>query len=242
MNQLVSVIVPVYNIDAYLAKSAATILSQTYSNIEILLIDDHSKDNSFSVMENLATQDDRVKIFRSDHHRGVSSARNFGIKKAKGTFISFVDGDDLLAPQFIESLIEQMNDETALATVGYQWGYRNAASSEKVQLLSRKEIFTAVNSFGSPIGGYIWNKLFRHAVLLDEKILFDEKIALAEDLWFTAEYIAKAPQATFSFLPQMLYQKVNRPTSTIHQASRDMRQMEQIIRRKIDTLGKQIKN
>lgn len=240
MTDLVSIIIPIHNLENYLPQTLNSVVSQTYEKLEILLVDDHSTDNSQKVMAEFAKKDSRIQIFQLPTHQGVSVARNLGIKKARGAWISFVDGDDLIASTFIETLVNQTDEETALSAVGYGWGYRARNNQKKSQSLTRKEIFPAINRYGDPIGGYVWNKLFRRSALLEKEILFDEKIALAEDLWFTAEYIAYAPQEKFSFDPQILYEKINRSDSTIHSASRDMRQKEQIIRRQIDKLAQKL--
>lgn len=101
---LVSVIIPVYNVEKYLAQCLNSIINQTYSNLEIMIINDGSSDNSSFIAEDFATKDTRIKVFHFSNS-GVSVARNRGIKIAKGEYISFVDSDDWLHNEFYEKMV-----------------------------------------------------------------------------------------------------------------------------------------
>ena len=96
MDILISIIVPVYKVEKYLRRCIDSILAQTYQNIEVLLIDDGSPDNSGEICDEYAERDSRVRVFHKPNG-GVSSARNLGLKEAKGQYIGFVDADDRLA-------------------------------------------------------------------------------------------------------------------------------------------------
>lgn len=98
--ELVSIIVPVYNVETYVSKCIDSIVNQNYSNLEIILIDDGSKDNSSKICDEWSTKDRRIKVFHKKNG-GVSSARNYGIKKSSGKYVCFVDSDDYLAPEFV---------------------------------------------------------------------------------------------------------------------------------------------
>lgn len=104
---LISIIVPVYNVEKYLEECVKSIINQTYHNIEILLIDDGSKDSSGSLCDQLALLDKRIRVFHRDNF-GLSSTRNFGIEFSKGKYISFIDSDDIIANDFIEFLYNNM--------------------------------------------------------------------------------------------------------------------------------------
>lgn len=105
---LVSVIVPVYNVEEYLAECVESILSQTYHNIEIILVDDGSTDESGLLCEEYAKKDDRVRVFHKENG-GLSDARNYGIDRAEGSYITFVDSDDILHVSCIEKLYTLMS-------------------------------------------------------------------------------------------------------------------------------------
>ena len=101
----VSIIVPVYNIENYIRVCVESILAQTYESFELILVDDGSKDNSGILCDEYAAIDSRVKVIHKENG-GVSSARNTGLQQAKGKWIMYVDGDDWIEPDMIESLIE----------------------------------------------------------------------------------------------------------------------------------------
>ena len=104
MEPLISVIVPIYNIEKYLGICIESILDQTYQNLDIIVVDDGSTDGSGPICDFYAGKDPRIRVFRSDH-RGVSAARNIGIGNAKGAYITFIDSDDWVEPDTIEAYV-----------------------------------------------------------------------------------------------------------------------------------------
>lgn len=109
MNEdLISIIIPVYNSEIYIEKAVRSVMNQTYKNIEIILIDDGSKDNSSLICDNLANEDSRIVVVHQEN-QGPSVAREEGVKISKGKYITFVDNDDLLNPQCIEVLYHAIN-------------------------------------------------------------------------------------------------------------------------------------
>ena len=103
LNDTVSIIVPIYNKEKYLEKCLDSILGQTYRDLEIILVDDESTDNSLAICQRYAEKDLRIKIYHKPNG-GVSSARNLGLEKSTGKYISFVDPDDFIHSEFIERL------------------------------------------------------------------------------------------------------------------------------------------
>lgn len=110
---LISVIVPIYNIVEYLQRCVDSIRRQTYRNLEIILVDDGSTDNSGAMAEKFALEDKRIRVFHKENG-GVSTARNLGIEKARGDFIGFVDSDDYIEPQMYERLLAVALQENLL--------------------------------------------------------------------------------------------------------------------------------
>ena len=109
MNTLVTIIIPLYNIGEFLKYSFKSIQDQSYKNLEILLIDDGSNDNTLAIAKDFATKDNRVRVIHKENG-GVSSARNLGIDIARGEYIAFIDGDDIVAPTYIEQLLNACKD------------------------------------------------------------------------------------------------------------------------------------
>ena len=116
MSDLISVIVPVYNVEQYLEKCVDSIKNQSYPHLEILLIDDGATDSSGQLCDTLAETDSRIKVFHKANG-GLSDARNYGLQHASGAFILFLDSDDYIHPHMIESLYEQMIKEDADVSV-----------------------------------------------------------------------------------------------------------------------------
>lgn len=100
---LISVIIPIYNLEQYIERCVRSVMAQSYTNLQIILVDDGSSDGSGAVCDALAQKDSRIKVIHKPNG-GVSDARNFGVKAASGQFISFVDGDDYVHPEFIATL------------------------------------------------------------------------------------------------------------------------------------------
>lgn len=111
-NPLISVIVPVYNVESYVSHCLHSITNQSYSNIEIVVVDDGSTDSSFSKCDYFAQKDRRVRVFRKPNG-GLSDARNYGLDRAGGEYAVFIDGDDVVAPTFIETLYAQLTKSGA---------------------------------------------------------------------------------------------------------------------------------
>lgn len=107
MNELISIIVPVYNVEDYLKECLDSVINQSYTNIEILLIDDGSTDNSSKICKEYCIIDNRIKYYKKDNS-GLGSARNYGIKKSNGNYLSFIDSDDVVSINMIEILYSEI--------------------------------------------------------------------------------------------------------------------------------------
>ncbi|MBQ5852329.1 MAG: glycosyltransferase family 2 protein, partial [Lachnospiraceae bacterium] len=101
---MISIVVPVYNVEKYLERCVDSLINQTYENIEILLIDDGSKDNSGQMCDEYANKDSRITVYHKENG-GLSDARNYGMDRAKGEYIIFIDSDDYVEPNMMEFLI-----------------------------------------------------------------------------------------------------------------------------------------
>ena len=116
-NNLISIIVPVYNVEKYLERCITSILNQTYKQFELLLIDDGSTDLSGEICDESREWDERITVFHKENG-GLSDARNYGINKAKGKYVTFIDSDDYIGPKFLEILYEGCEKYSALMSVG----------------------------------------------------------------------------------------------------------------------------
>lgn len=122
----ISIIVPVYNVEAYLEKCVESLIHQTYRSLQIILVNDGSTDNSLTIAEQLAAKDSRIELY-SQPNQGLSAARNTGMQYAIGEYISFIDSDDYIALDFYESLINAIGDYDFI-----QFGYERVTTNGKV--------------------------------------------------------------------------------------------------------------
>lgn len=107
-NNKISVIIPIYNVEKYVEECLNSVINQTYKNLEILCVDDCGNDNSIKVVEEIAKKDERIKILSYGENKGVSFARNYGIEKASGDYIYFIDSDDFIEKNYINDLYEEI--------------------------------------------------------------------------------------------------------------------------------------
>lgn len=164
MNDLISIIVPIYNVEKYLQKCIQSIINQTYKNIEIILVDDGSKDNSGKICDEFKQIDNRIKVIHKENG-GLSDARNAGLKIAKGEYIGFVDSDDYIAQDMFETLYKLAKENNADISIvsfyeiynGKVIGVRDFKSLEEMDKIeAMKELL-----IDTKIQSYAWNKLFK---------------------------------------------------------------------------------
>lgn len=199
---LVSVIVPVYNIKKYIERCLKSLLVQNYKNIEIIVVDDGATDGSGEICDRFAKLDNRVRVFHKKNG-GLSSARNFGIKKARGEYICLVDGDDYVERDFVGAMLEIAEGKNADIVV---CGYNGMVPADKT--LSGKDAVIKLLVEQENLEIIAWNKLYR-------KKLFDEieypEGRNYEDTLTTYKLLARAKKV--SYIPTSLYKYVERDGS-----------------------------
>ena len=193
MGEKISVIVPVYNVEAYLERCVESILQQTYAHFELILINDGSTDSSGQICDHLASQHENIKVYHIEN-AGVSNARNMGIQLATGSWVTFIDSDDFVTQDYLATLAsaaEGLNVGFVIAPLHH---IKNGivtdlpSHSEKTELWSTEEtmkelLMTTRTSF-FPVA-----KLFKRDLLADEK--FNTNYHLAEDALFLTELLLK---------------------------------------------------
>lgn len=167
---LISVIVPVYNVGKYLQRCLNSIIDQTYKNVEVILIDDGSTDGSEKICNEYAERDKRIKVF-SQSNRGVSVARNVGLKKAKGEYIAFVDSDDCIDVSYLRELYSLMKNKSGdVSIVGqkvvYETDGSNCGDGVKRNTVEHVELFNGAEAtelmlYQKKINSSLWGKLFK---------------------------------------------------------------------------------
>lgn len=157
----VSIIVPIYKVEKFIEKLIISLIQQTYRNIEIILVDDGSPDNCGKICDDYAQKDNRVKVFHTKNC-GVSSARNLGIDNCSGRFITFVDGDDWVEPDYVEylvSLIKETNADLAFSDKNFTTRERIQSLNDGFEIWDAEKTVAAFLYPGIAIG--CWNKIYR---------------------------------------------------------------------------------
>lgn len=205
----VSVIVPVYKTEKYLRKCVDSILSQTYPNLEILLIDDGSPDHCGEICDEYAKKDKRIRVFHNDNH-GVSYSRNCGIKAATGEYLLFVDSDDYVNSTYVEGLVKSIQGYDIAISKGLcfsaetksyipnPWGYTDINGEIAHQI--RQDFQKLFYAFWP-----VWGKLYRTAILRQQSVLFDESISNGEDTLFSFEYLKYITTYNISYESKYIY-------------------------------------
>lgn len=196
-NPKVSVIVPVYNVEKYIRRCVDSILSQTFTDFELLLVDDGSKDKSAVICDGYVTDDHRIRVLHKENG-GVSSARNLGIEEAKGEWISFVDADDWIDSDYLENLLK-VGRNSDIVISGFQYvllrgGKLFFLNTVTPSLkLSYDELFSLPHLMSTP-----WCKLFKTNIIKGNAVRFDEKMKMGEDRCFVNAYLCHVENIYFS--------------------------------------------
>ncbi len=192
MGSLVSVIVPVYNAERYLERCVKSILSQTYHNIEVILIDDGSKDSSVELCDSFG-RDERVRVFHKEN-AGVSAARNDGVRMAKGDYISFVDSDDIIQPEMISTLVTYL-EKNCLDIVSTSYQKFDDVNQIQEYLIGENKIFTKEEALLRALDRWKYH-MFTIAcggvlrACIAKNIRFDENLTHSEDSKYIFDYLS----------------------------------------------------
>ncbi|MFZ2714671.1 MAG: glycosyltransferase family 2 protein [Streptococcus suis] len=181
---LVSIIVPAYNVEKYIEKCLSSILKQTYTNIEVIVVDDGSTDNTGQLLDNISQKDSRVCVVHKKN-AGVSAARNSGIEISTGEYLVFVDGDDYIASDYVEymlSLIGNTGSEFCLSKRCYTKSGEKQTESEYIEKLQPEDATALLLSPDVIVG--CWNKIFKRSFLVDNNLKFSTTLFYGEGLSF----------------------------------------------------------
>ncbi|MRH42706.1 glycosyltransferase [Aquibacillus halophilus] len=212
MEPKITVIVPVYKAEQYIHKCIDSILSQTFECFELILINDGTPDKSGKICDEYALKDNRV-IVNHKPNGGVSSARNNGIKIAKGEYMLFVDSDDWIEPNTLSTLIDHtLNDENDVIIFGLikdLFSKKELIKSEyngffKKQQISIEDLRNNFIYFLNSVGMHpSWMYLFKTDIIVEQNLYFDSKLVLYEDFDFNLRYLNHSSKITF--IPDALY-------------------------------------
>ena len=189
MNEKISIIVPVYNAASTLERCVRALMSQTYHNIEIILINDGSRDNSLELCQSFAEEDDRIRVIDKPNG-GVSSARNAGLDAATGQFIMFCDSDDWAEPQWCEELLSHY-EEGCLIMCGHYLEGNQPYLPHEIRAEAGPERYAPDDFYRLKLKMFYapWNKLYAAGVIASSELRFHESLTNGEDLLFNLQYL-----------------------------------------------------
>ena len=214
-NPKISVIVPVYNVEQFLPRCINSILAQTFTDFEVLLINDGSTDNSGRICDEYAKKDNRIRLFHKGNG-GVSSARNIGLKNVKGELICFIDSDDYLDKKFLQRMVKAMEEndvdlvccgcyrESTDGTLLWKRNIKTTTLYDRRQAVI--ELFTPTSFVGWP-----WNKIYKASLIKENGLEFNETIKYCEDDVFVLQYILHIQKACY--ISDILYHYVENSMS-----------------------------
>ncbi len=221
----ISIIIPCYNVEKFVQQCVNSILVQKHSDLEIILVNDGSKDNTLHVLEELAEKDKRIKIINQEN-KGLSGARNTGIAQATGEYLMFVDADDWLETNALEVISEKFNQEDLLC-FSYNRVFQNKILPRDLQLegkynasfIQRRMVGLIGEELSDPSQAdslvTVWGKLYKTKIIQNNKIEFvDTKLIGTEDAFFNIQYLEFAHSVYVLNQPLYNYQKENSSSLT----------------------------
>lgn len=213
--KLISVIVPIYNVEKYLPRCIESIINQTYKNLEIILVDDESPDNCGRICDEYMEKDARIKVIHQKN-KGLSGARNSGIDIATGEYLAFVDSDDYIEPIMYETLYNDIQEHDAGMSIcsryyEFEDGHRveRYKLEQEVKVYSGKEAIVEMNNYSS-FDMSAWDKLYKRELF--KEIRFPQG-KLSEDFFIMFRLLDKARKVTFNPKPLYIYVQRNNSIS-----------------------------
>lgn len=195
INPFYSIIIPCYNCEHFISKCINSILSQNYSNYEIIVINNCSTDNTISIVKSFKSK--KIKIFDCNI-KGVSNARNMGIEKSTGDYCIFVDSDDFLSPGAFELINGYLNDNLPdiIYFNYYKYNDKKICISNDIScnmILNKRQMLDSliVDIINTSFWASVWRSVIKKSFLIDNNIKFNEKVIIAEDLLFNIDLLSK---------------------------------------------------
>ena len=209
----VSIIVPVYKAEAYLNRCVDSILAQSFTDFELLLIDDHGPDRSGELCDHFAVKDKRIRVIHKEKNEGASAARNTGLDVSTGKYVMFCDSDDQVSPHWIHHLMELVSPSVLpISTFCTDPEQLGSSSPRKVVSRQRLPISSYFDFNKAGLAGYITNALYENTIIRDRSIRFriqQEKGDYNEDLIFALEYCKSVDEIVYSGYADYWYNQHN---------------------------------
>ena len=209
---LISVVIPVYNVEKYLEQCLVSVVFNSYKNLEIIVVDDGSSDNSAAIYNKYAALDKRIKII-VQKNAGVSAARNVGIETASGKYIHFVDSDDYIDLNFYEELVgDALQYDADIVACGVKMGNAVINITYRDKIICA-DLYTKIQKLQCAKHGYAIRYLLRRSFLMENDIFFDVGKIHSEDLHFTLRAVKAANHVVIN--PNTIYHYIRRPGGAV---------------------------
>ncbi|WP_214793208.1 MULTISPECIES: glycosyltransferase family 2 protein [unclassified Exiguobacterium] len=246
---LISIIVPVFNVEKYITKTINSALSQTYTHIEVIVVDDGSVDNSYKKCKEISENDNRVKLIKIENS-GVSNARNVGLNKAKGEYILFLDSDDIILPHLLEVCVNEINKHPHIDFVvfGMIFKFIHNNRSRSYEKVISDNFHFSFNQFPSHFkelfeNNYLTsscNKIIKAKFIKNHNLFFDEKLSFLEDFCFSLDLYKNAD--SIIALKEPLYVYIHRKRYSLSvKFKKNMMRMVSVIDERIKDFFKVVK-
>lgn len=213
-SDLVSIILPVYNVQEYIEECVNSIINLNYKNFEAIFVDDGSTDECYSILMDFSKKDKRIKVFHKKNG-GVSSAKNLGLKKSKGKYITFIDPDDYVMPDYIDyllTLIKKNNAEISVSKGIFDNYDMNYELADNVICYSSKEALLDILMYKMNVA--VWNKMYLKSFLDKNDIKFYEDIFMGEGFNFNVKCFNFADNIAIGFHKTYFYRRDNNNSAT----------------------------
>lgn len=212
INKKVSIIIPVYRAMDTIERCVESLEKNTYKNLQIILVEDHSGDQTINICRNLEQSYENVVCLENNENKGVSYTRNQGLKRADGMYLMFVDSDDYVETDYVETMIDVcIKDKKIMPVCGYvnhdekKNGRTDIFFPGEKQDDIRQTIKVMPNLFEKRMLQIIWNKVFLLDIIKKENIQFKEDMFIGEDFRFLLEYMKASKIKEFQFINKALY-------------------------------------
>lgn len=217
LDKKVSILIPVFNSELYLHSCIKSVLNQTYTNLEIIIVDDGSFDDSANICEYYSSLDTRIKVFHKSNE-GISKTRNFCLEKANGEYVCFIDSDDIIHPQMIEKLVSNILTYKCEISICAFDKFDDEMNINLHQVSSKSIVLTSDEVkrdffLNKKIGFANWNKLYRSNIA--KNIVFED-IVLGEDYLYNSEYFKMVNKAVFIDTSLYFYRNTYNSLSNIN--------------------------
>lgn len=230
-NELISIVIPIYNIEKYVKKCIESVLNQDYLNIDIILVDDGATDNSGKICDEYKNIDSRIQVIHK-LNGGLSDARNAGIKVAKGEYIIFIDGDDYIKPNYVSKLYNNLLENDAdISVCGFSYVYDdgkerkyNNKEKECTKVFNSQQAIECMLDSRWAFKQCAWNKIYKKELFKDIEYPYG---MLYEDLGTTYKLISKANKVVYD--SNSLYYYVQRKTSITKSLKYNEREKNRIL-------------